>query len=304
MRIFTTRYAAISISDLAPGVCACFVSSSTEPRGRLPVWTDFERERPADCLIVRSEQSDKVEVIRAGRAEWYALRDFERLRTLFSPYMDVYIDVSGLSHHVWIAIMQAAIGTSRVRLVYTEPQSYRRHPSPTSLTAFDLSTEIGGLAPLPGLARLSGPGAGQETIFVAFLGFEGTRPLHLAEQLDEQPTIIIPVVGVPGFRLEYPAVTVSSNAVFLREHNAYHLIRLARTSDPSDAYRVLEEIRRDYPAAYLFVAPVGTKPHTLGAVLYAIDHPVDVEILYDHPKRRPNRTEGVGTVHVYELSPR
>jgi len=42
------------------------------------------------------------------------------------------------------------------------------------------------------------------------------------------------------------------------------------------------------------LAPVGTKPHAIGAMLFAIKHPKDVELVYDNPKRKIVRTDGIG----------
>jgi hypothetical protein len=188
-------------------------------------------------------------------------------------------------------------------VVYVEPEDYRPHPSPASATLFDLSDGFRGLEPLPGFANLAGPARERDALFVPFLGFEGTRARYLALTLDPMPPVI-PVVGVPGFRAEYPQITAYSNEAFLRETRSSAEIRLARASCPFDAYSALEEIRKDHPGAFLYLAPIGTKPHALGAVWYAIDHPSDTEIMYDNPIRKVARTSGIKTAHIYQVKPR
>jgi len=46
----------------------------------------------------------------------------------------------------------------------------------------------------------------------------------------------------------------------------------------------------------------GTKPHALGAILFAIAHSDDVEIVYDNVKRKVGRTTGVARCLVYGVS--
>ena len=52
----------------------------------------------------------------------------------------------------------------------------------------------------------------------------------------------------------------------------------------------------------MIVAPIGTKPHALGAVLYYLDHSRTVEVLYDHPVRKERRTLGTSRVCLYDLA--
>lgn len=186
------------------------------------------------------------------------------------------------------------------RVLYAEPESYKPHPSPASATLFDLSVTFEGLAPLPGFARLAGPDDENRCLFVAMLGFEGNRPERLVLQLDPIPKVI-PVVGVPGFQLEYPAFTVACNRVILDEYRAHSELRFARASCPFEAFETLREIRKDYPEHYMYLAPVGTKPHALGMILFAIANPNTTEIMFDHPIKKAGRTKGVGILHIYDF---
>jgi hypothetical protein len=183
--------------------------------------------------------------------------------------------------------------------VYAEPTSYRRHDSPSSATVFHLSEGFRGVAPLPGFARLSG--GEDDSVLVTFLGFEGMRARQIAMSLDPTPRIV-PVVGVPGFQVDLPNYTVSCNREFLDEVRAFGEVRYCRANCPFRAYEALREVRRDNPDSYMFIAPVGTKPHALGAVLYALAHPKKTELIYDHPLRSPARTAGIESVHIYHIN--
>ena len=52
----------------------------------------------------------------------------------------------------------------------------------------------------------------------------------------------------------------------------------------------------------MIIAPLGTKPHAIGAILYAIKNDERVELLYDNPYRNVHRTNGVGRVLVCNVS--
>jgi hypothetical protein len=148
------------------------------------------------------------------------LNDDQQLSEIFSGFSSGYIDVSGLPHHVWAPLVRVAFQRLDVLCAaYAEPKTYRKHPSPTSQAEFDLSDSFRGIEPIPGFARLSGPEEEKEAIFVALLGFEGTRARLIASALDPVPKVFA-VVGVPGFRIEYPQITIMSNNEFLLEHRA------------------------------------------------------------------------------------
>jgi hypothetical protein len=301
----TTRFAQPSLADIQADACALFAADSTEPRGHLPVWQELQGTRPWQCTAVLRQEQDRIEVaVGGGTPEWISLRDEERLRALVEQRQTddhLYFDISGLGHHVWAPILRAALNRSGLRIVYAEPLWYRPHPSPASPTMFDLSTGISGVAPIPGMARLTSLSDESKSLLIAFLGFEGNRAQHVALSLDSVSKIV-PVIGVPGFRIEYPAFAVTCNRTFLDQYQCHAEIRLARASCPFEAYAVLSDLRRDYPDHHFYIAPIGTKPHALGAIRYAIKHPEFTEIVYDHPVRKAGRTRGIGVVHIYGMT--
>ena len=120
--------------------------------------------------------------------------------------------------------------------------------------------------------------------------------------LDPTPTIV-PVIGVPGFRVEYPQVTYANNLTLINDLGAHANIRFASASSPFDAYDTLAEIHHDFATRYMYLAPLGTRPHALGAVCYALRHPGFTELMYDNPVPAPGRTIGIGVIHVYTLKP-
>ena len=72
-------------------------------------------------------------------------------------------------------------------------------------------------------------------------------------------------------------------------------------SCPFDVLQALADIRRDYADHYIYLAPVGTKPHALGAIIFAAANEAISEVMFDHPVRRGGGTEGVGLIHIYDF---
>ena len=299
--LHTLRYDSFKISDLLEDETVISIETSPEERGRIDAWNELKRDAMDQLVLLRDSGPDTVRVISAMRSETVLLTDSARLVSLIKSER-VLIDITVLPYHVWAPIFQAIINAGKqVRALYVEPDDYKTHPSPASANLFDLTISFGGLSPLPGYAKLAGPADDEPTLFIAFLGFEGNRAERIINQLEPAPRVI-PIIGAPGFQINYPAITVACNRSFLSEFNCNSDIRLAKASCPFEAYKTLESIRRDFPNHYLYIAPVGTRPHALGALKYAIENSSQCEILFDHPVRQSSRTSGRGMIHVFNFA--
>lgn len=214
---------------------------------------------------------------------------------------NIYIDITGLTHPVWAAIIRSSIdnGFLKTLVVYVEPDIYSRSKAPIEGQVYDLSEKIKGISPLPGFTVLSQI-QNQDYIFVAFLGFEGPRLRHIVENLQPSDDSIFPVIGLPGFKSWYVFETFKGNKGTLEEKKAWQTIRYVPADCPFSCYYLLEELY-DYSDHKMKIAPIGTKPHALGSIMFSINHP-DVEIIYDHPIRKPGRTIGSSKLHVYHIS--
>jgi hypothetical protein len=279
-------------------------AEGTEARARAPIWNDCLRLRTGNCVEIIDSSATSASARRAqGEPFTFPLNDANAMTAIFSGFRSAYVDISGMPHHVWAPLVRAGFSAvETLYAVYTEPDTYRKHPNPTSRSEFDLSDGFRGIEPLPGFAKLQGPADEKDSILVALLGFEGRRASHLALALDPVPKVFA-IVGVPGFRVEYPQITCWSNEEFLTEYRAHVNTRYAAASCPFEAFNALAEIQRDSGGKYMYIAPIGTKPHALGAICYALRNTDATEIMYDNPIRKPGRTAGIGQMHVYTLKP-
>ena len=235
----------------------------------------------------------------------FNLRGTERLKQFWSDRNSAtaYLDITGLPHHVWAPLLRAGLGILHsLRVVYAEPKEYRFHPSPTPGEIFDLSARISGIAPLPGFASLTEERDEASSVFVPTLGFEGARFAYLVEQVQPPGDKVVPIVGVPGFRPEYPFYTYRGNQGPLYETGYWQRIRFAIANCPFSLFYTLEDILQEYRGDRLKIAPIGTKPHAIGAVLFAVINPSAVELVYDHPIRKAERTQGAARLLIYHVS--
>lgn len=297
----TLRFRNLTPTDILTDEIVIVASDATEERGHLPIWNHFANNEPERIIFLTRLSRETFTAKFLADTKVIDLKDEVSIGNYLSQSRYL-LDISGMPHHVWAPIIKVLCNKHiRTRVVYAEPASYKLHSSPASSALFDLSVRFEGLAPLPGFAKLSGPEDEDKCIFVALLGFEGDRPERLVLQIDPPPRVI-PIVGVPGFQIEYPAYTISCNRDFLGSYRANSEIRFAHASNPFDVMRVLSDIRRDYADHYIYLAPVGTKPHALGAIIFAAANEDVSEVMFDHPIRKSGRTDGVGVIHIYDFN--
>ena len=273
---------------------------STEDRGRL-VSRSEHRYSSVTFAIVIEDSASAARISIDGNSLLVRLRSHSDISCFLTmrPYSALYLDITGLPHHVWAPFLRGIYRMAgQAYCVYVEPGDYRFSDFPTETTVFDLSESKRGIAPLPGFASLRS--TTEETLFVPLLGFEGTRFSHILEEVQPRRDRIRPIIGLPGFRPEYPFHSYVGNRVPLLETKSWQSVRYAPANCPFSLYYLLCSISRG--KEYLSVAPIGTRPHALGALLYYLDYPEITEIVYDHPVGTERPTVGVSRVCLYNLS--
>jgi hypothetical protein len=233
----------------------------------------------------------------------FSLRENLSLRSWISSLDNrpIYLDITGLSHHVWMPLLRIILENNKeVHCIYTEPGRYTPSTNPRPGEFYQLSEKVRGLRPIPTFARI--PSRSQSSgLLVALLGFEGVRFKYLVENVQPDEHDIFPIVGVPGFEIDYPFHTFEGNADILKSTRSWQRLDYVDASCPFSLFRQLEVIRKDWPTRFIQLAVIGTKPHALGAMLYAL-RDNSVEILHDHPIKKAGRTQGSGRCHLYRVS--
>lgn len=230
-----------------------------------------------------------------------------RRRSALEGFLDQFegrqllIDYTGLSHHVWMPLLKVGLESGfDLKLIYSEPAAYQFVPNPRLSDFFDLSEKIRGISPIPTFSKLSDPRS-KAPVLIPLLGFEGTRFKHVIETLQPEGQDIFPIVGIPGFQLDFPFHSYRGNADALSFNRAWENVRFSDAACPFTLYGTLSEIKHARSANFLQISPIGTKPHALGAAIFAILNP-ETELVYDHPVRKKQRSAGAGRCHIYNVS--
>lgn len=255
----------------------------------------------ANSLLIEIIDEDSSS-IRAGELE-LQLRSSQSLSKLWlhiDRNRDVYIDITGMSHSAWSAILKSAIDEGfTVLVVYVEPSSYILSNTSIQGQFYDLSEKIKGIYPLPGFANFNQESS--EFLLIPILGFEGARFKYIMEQVQPNYKNVYPIVGLPGFRPWYIFESIENNIDVLKSTRAWESMSYVPSDCPFSCYYKLDNIRDKNKGKQLKIAPIGTKPHALAAIMYYLNHP-EVEIIYDHPVRKSGRTDGASRLHVYHVS--
>lgn len=257
----------------------------------------------SDVNFVRLEGPEEEKVVDVDTRTEIYLRSAKNVRSVIEKFgsKNIYIDVTGLDNRICAAFIKNAIEAFKegkileVRIVYAEPSSYDIKQFKTESVFNDLSEKIDGISPLPGFATIFTEDE-DDIILVALIGFEGGRFSHMLESVQPPKENIIPVIGVPGFRPEYPYVAYWGNRRPLEETETWRKIKFAAANSMVEVYMLLSKILQKKPNFKIKLAPIGTKPHAIAAMLFAIKNPRAVELVYDNPKRKKQRTEGIGNV--------
>ena len=240
-------------------------------------------------------EEDMMKIERDGTV--IPLTGSNEIRAFVESYntKSVYLEVTGMSCRLVAPLLITGLKIGcEIHVVYSEPARYKIEEFQNEGLHKDLSEAVGDIYSLPGLEKVFAPK--KEPLFVTLLGFEGGRLTFIIEDQQPSPASIRPIVGVPGYQLGYPYETYYGNRHSLRNKRCWHEVVYAEANSIVDAYLTLDQIAKDNTNPYMIVAPIGTKPHAIGAILYAIKHRDEVELLYDNPKRNVHRTDGIGKI--------
>ena len=254
-------------SDFQLPIDSCYIyARSNEKRSEHPsLW----EQKHDGCRFVEivDQQPFNFSVTIDGSTQDIPIRSNARLSQFISQidFTRLFVDITGLEHHVWASLLRAIISDTRpVSAVYVEPERYRYSSNPTEGRLFDLTDKFTEISSFPGFTRLESTDDESKTCFVPLLGFEGNRLAHAIEKIDPPFEKIIPVVGTPGFRADFPFNTYIGNRGSLSKDGLWKRVRFAIANSPTSVMERLRAIEREYPDHLLKIAPLGTRPHALG----------------------------------------
>jgi hypothetical protein len=232
-----------------------------------------------------------------ARMEVEALED--ALRDVVATHR-VVLDATTLGVvEILLLFRAAAEAEACVGLLYTEPARYLRGRRSALLNRRDflLSDEVRPFTSVPGAATL----ITEQTRAVCFVGFEGERLEQALEQTGVRPHTCNVVFGVPAFQAGWETDSFANNIRVVRTRGLEPgNIRFAGAHNPAAAWRTLNEIYGALAIGQrMVVLPLGTKPHAIGAALFACQH--SVGLIFDFPTHSQGRSQQVARWHYFEV---
>lgn len=203
-----------------------------------------------------------------------------------------------------------------IQIIYFEPQEYKfKNNSITTYNDFQLSDRFKTFPPIPGFSIIADiyddeEGKDEEDEehpkidLIAFLGFEKNR-LGQIFSSDDGATYkkFIPIIPLPGFNPGWENITINNHLKFFKSKYNFQSLEFTSANDPYNAYKQLEKISKT--SSNFRVAPIGTKPNSIGCAIFMInseDIPdINYGILYDFPVKSKFRSKGIGKVHIYNI---
>lgn len=305
-QIFTTT---VQRNDFQPPVNSSYIYGSTGAEDRSIIgetWIDQQIDRGISVIPLVAETRETASFQSSTTELTFDVSLYnqpyiqEFLKTLPQP---VHIDITAIAFGTWAAFVRGAmVANIDLKVLYVEPKDYLKSSSPIGNLKYNLSDRTEGIAPLPGFARLTKKADDSNVVFVPLLGFEGDRLARVLEEVQAPSGRTYPVIGLPGFKPEYPFHSLEANIRYLDEKRSTSNIQYARANCPFSLYNLLVRTAEYFPESLIQVAALGTKPHALGAAIFAIKHPNHASLLYDHPIRSNRRTSGSGKLCIYDIS--
>ena len=224
--------------------------------------------------------------------------------TNFHRDSSILIDATSLDFAEILILLRAFkfIGVSSVDFLYLEPAKYRAPLERlTENRCFDLSIKIKGFLAIPGYAMSF---ESQDSV-VVLCGYEGVRLGYAFEEFDIKGDNCRLIFGMPPYSYGWDMNSYVNFLPVIKSNNISTGFYYCSASNPLAVYETLKQI---YTALdenqNMFILPLGTKPMSLGAIMFIIEnvHNNNISILYDHPIKTKNSTSNVIRWNLYKLT--
>lgn len=235
------------------------------------------------------------------------LRKFVQQLNKESRY--IIIDISGI-HIRFLGALLATMtewNWGSIICTYTEPTAYPRIEESFAITnnksiqtgAFDLNSSFWGYDEIPNLKTITNER--ENYIWVVFLGFEGKRAAAVYTEISDDASMTIPVITMPSVRPGWSNYAFDANQIlFENARIASADIHYVDALSPFATFNFLESVKNIHPHRHLVISPLGTRPVSLGVLLYALKNE-ESEVYFDTPKESSSKIISSGKIHIYDI---
>ncbi len=273
-----------------------FVSQAIDERGS----RSLEIARNSANHVVEVDYDPETFHLKLGD-EVFRASDLDSIRQAFPEAM-ILLEATSLDPVEMLILSRAFLYNAEDRrclgFVYAEPAHYK--PSTVAISmdyAFTFADKFRGLKSVPGFANELRDDEGGR--LVACLGFEADRLDRILQDDDgnfiKHVTLIF---GVPPYRMTWEMHALLPHERVISKHRSCELA-FAGANNPKATYECLKKSCQAVgQGERLIIAPLGSKPSSIGIVLFACCRD-NIRLKYDFPVKLEGRTEGVGAIHRY-----
>lgn len=191
-----------------------------------------------------------------------------------------------------------------IKMLYVEPKEYKLK-SDNNLydDEFDLTSKFNDFKKIPPYSVLIDSSSSSKAELIVTLGFENNRLANIME--DDDGAIYekySPILALPAFVPGWENISLRKH---YKELKSFKSVDFSPANNPYETQKVLERIYKNSRYSNIVVAPIGTKPHAIGIILFLINEKEKknkIGIVYDFPEKQVKRTTGIGNIHLYNLS--
>lgn len=250
-------------------------------------------------LMESSVSVDEAVFAEANAVESLRL-NMAKLKSVFAAHSDaeVVLDISVFTKRHLLMMLRWLDDCglwSKLTAVYTEPEDY------VVSQYIPLSFGLSSLHQVPGFSAT--PDLSRPIHLLMFLGYEGDRALAVYEHVQPMRTTLL--IPDPPYKPEWIGRTEVFNSQLIAVVGE-NCIRRVDAIDPDNSYKALSSMlglptRRLHEAR--IIAPLGTKPQTLGAYSYVRECSDSPAVLYASPLRHNHEyfSHGVGPTWMIKL---
>lgn len=191
-----------------------------------------------------------------------------------------------------------------IKIFYVEPNEYKLKSKKNVFKhEFDLSEGFNSFRKIPPYSLLIDSSSSEKAKLITLLGFENERLSRILEDDDgARYDDFNHIIALPAFNPGWENISLQRHS---QELKGFKDLEFAPANNPYETYKVLENIQKNSNNKSLVIAPIGTKPHSIGAIIFLINSKLNnkkVGLIYDFPIKKENRTEGIGIIHEYTLN--
>lgn len=190
-----------------------------------------------------------------------------------------------------------------IKLFYVEPNEYKlKSKKITFEREFDLSEGFNSFRKIPPYSLLIDSSSSEKAKLITLLGFENDRLSRILEDDDgARYDEFNHILALPAFKPGWENISLHRHS---QELKGFTELDFSPADNPYETCKVLENIQKNAVEKSIVIAPIGTKPHAIGAIIFLINSKLNdkkVGLIYDFPIKKENRTDGVGVIHEYRI---